>query len=48
MFFFSFPLLRDRKGMDSEGKEDGGRIGRSKGRGNYNSDILNEKITYYQ
>lgn len=46
--FFSFLLLRDRKGMDSEGRGGGRRTGRSKGRENYNSDILYEKITYYQ
>jgi hypothetical protein len=37
--------MRNRKGVDPDGREDGRRW-RSRGRGNYNQDILYKLINY--
>lgn len=40
--------MRDRKGMDLEGKGGGGGYSRNRERGNYSGDILYEKIIHFQ
>lgn len=40
--------MRDRKGMNLEGKGGGGGYSRNRERGNYSGDILYEKIIYFQ